>query len=49
MRFEWFDGFGNKTLSPFNRGGDQTIYLLSIGYTDELMGVERWPAVSAGY
>jgi hypothetical protein len=49
VRFEWFDGFGNKTLSPFNRGEDQTVYPLSIGYTDELMGVERWPAVSAGY
>ena len=49
VSFEWFDGFGNKTLSPFNRGEDQTIYPLSIGYTDELMGVERWPAVSAGY
>lgn len=53
VRFEWFDGFGNRTFSPLSprerEDGDQNVYPLSLGYTDELMGVERWPAVSAGY
>lgn len=57
VRFDWLDGFGNKTFSPFNpppdpppnkqKGND--IFLLRLGYTDELIGVERWPAVSVGY
>jgi hypothetical protein len=53
VRFDWLDGFGNKTFSPFNppegeeKGND--IFLLRLGYADELIGVERWPAVSLGY
>ena len=52
VRFDWLDGFGNKTLwrldavkQPFVK----PVFPLQLGYTDELIGVERWPAVSAGY
>jgi hypothetical protein len=59
VRFDWLDGFGNKTFSPFNPPEEEEeeeekikendIFLLRLGYTDELIGVERWPAVSLGY
>ncbi len=49
VSLEWFDGFGNKTLSPFRLGTQPDTFELHLGYTDELIGVERWPGVSAGY
>ena len=51
--FDWLDGFGNKTFSPFNpqkkKDQDNNLFPLRLGYTDELIGIESWPAVSAGY
>ena len=52
VRIDWFDGFGNKTLWPLNATNQpvkQPVFDLQLGYTDELIGVERWPAVNAGY
>ena len=49
LRFDWLDGFGNKT--PWNSKSfpNPQSFGVRLGYTDELIGVERWPAVSAGY
>ncbi|MGH2436830.1 MAG: LysM peptidoglycan-binding domain-containing protein, partial [bacterium] len=57
VRFDWFDGFGNKTLPAWSPGMGAVRGLvpapkefeIALGYTDELIGVERWPGVSAGY
>ena len=54
VQLDWFDGFGNKTPSPLIPVGAQlqpAKYFVDLlpGYTDELIGVERWPAVNAGY
>ena len=54
VQLDWFDGFGNKTPSPLIPVGAQlqpAKYCVDLlpGYTDELIGVERWPAVNAGY
>lgn len=52
----WRDGFGNGiTAKKTTAGGLMPlgtfphVRKLLVGYTDELIGVERWPSVSVGY
>ena len=53
VRLDWVDGFGNKTVSPFHQPPQvdprAAIFPLRLGYTDELIGVDRWPAVRVAY
>jgi hypothetical protein len=43
------DGFGNKTNWNSKSFPNPQSFGVRLGYTDELIGVERRPAVSAGY
>ena len=43
------DGFGNKTKWNSKSFPNPQSFGARLGYTDELIGVERWPAVSGGY
>jgi hypothetical protein len=49
VRFDWLDGFGNKTNWNSKSFPNPQSFGVRLGYTDELIGVERRPAVSAGY
>ncbi len=54
VHFDWVDYYGNNTVTPFsNPTAFQNSPLnnppIAIGYTDELIGIAKWPSIETSY
>lgn len=51
----WVDSYGNKTVSPFSHPEEfpqhkiLNNFPILVGYTDEVIGVDKWPATTSSY
>lgn len=55
INLDWVDSYGNKTVNPFNNPDEfpqnkiLNNFPILTGYTDEVIGVDKWPATSSSY